>query len=917
MANYDVDIEIALRGADKLKNLQSDLRAVTRHVGKVNAATIKLNKALGENFSRKNIANVNNYSNAVRRAERALRNAAAGTDAEKRAVSALVTAQKEYNAQLDRQNKLIEEEKRAQGIPTSAKRRPLAAPGATGNNQVSFRSSLASPVLGARNIAGSPMATAFGFEPSGSEGGRAKPSRFGSAVQAGAFPLLFGGGPAQALGGALGGFMTQDIFGPATVGLQVAGGFIDQTVSSLGDLGRALESGKNVVTAYEAAVGRLSEGKKEYLNALEQSGQKQKLYNEITKQASKDLGFLGDLLIINAENAATFDSALGSLANAAKSLAAAPFIFLGAETFGGVNPMQQQDKLTQAAKDRVNAAREETATVGLTLQTKQKQFALDSKLTERNIEALAAAQTAEIVDEKRLAIAKAESDLMKGLITKSEKDLEITKATEQAEKKLLGVERQRLSNAEKLQQKKDQIARDAARAAVENLQFDTEQTKESTKALKLQDQLRHQINMQIVDEQVNRTAILNGEKAGLQEALALADRRHKAEQGLLTIENASIRVALTGHATEREINQIIQTRNELLHRNTLARKAELENALTQLQIEKDINTLRAGQETAGISTDLTRAIEDTQFNIANPFNTEDSEMLDLRINQIRRLEDAESDLNAKIKEQDILLRSGTAEQKQKAAEQKQRLQDRLNLYRALLPQLDAVEQAELRQQQILERVQPIADAVASGVMNIFTSIADGSKDAKEAFADMLKAVAAALAQQAAVMIAQYIAIGIARIFAGIPGVGENTFSGKGAGSVTGKTFSTTMSGLAEGGYVDKPTTALIGEGGEPEFVIPQSKMRESMARFNAGARGSNVIPAEGGGSYSSPAGSTGTVVNYNGPTLSFNSEDYVPVSAVDGIINEAAKRGAKAGESRTFASLQNSRSRRSRIGLGR
>jgi hypothetical protein len=30
--------------------------------------------------------------------------------------------------------------------------------------------------------------------------------------------------------------------------------------------------------------------------------------------------------------------------------------------------------------------------------------------------------------------------------------------------------------------------------------------------------------------------------------------------------------------------------------------------------------------------------------------------------------------------------------------------------------------------------------------------------------------------------------------------------------------------FADGGYVDRPTLALIGEGGEGEYVIPESKM---------------------------------------------------------------------------------------------
>ena len=94
MANYNVDIEVALRGARELKVLKDSLKGVNKEVGRLNAATIKAGKALRGTFSAKDIGNVNNYSKAVAKAERALRNAAFGTEAEKRAVNALVTAQK-------------------------------------------------------------------------------------------------------------------------------------------------------------------------------------------------------------------------------------------------------------------------------------------------------------------------------------------------------------------------------------------------------------------------------------------------------------------------------------------------------------------------------------------------------------------------------------------------------------------------------------------------------------------------------------------------------------------------------------------------------------------------------------------------------------------------------------------------------
>ena len=73
-----------------------------------------------------------------------------------------------------------------------------------------------------------------------------------------------------------------------------------------------------------------------------------------------------------------------------------------------------------------------------------------------------------------------------------------------------------------------------------------------------------------------------------------------------------------------------------------------------------------------------------------------------------------------------------------------------------------------------------------------------------------------------------------------------------------------------------------------------------MERYSAGARGQGVIP--GGGTVASGSGvsSAPTTVNYTGPVLSFNSEAYVPKSAIPEIINSAARRGAQEGESKVM-----------------
>ena len=121
--------------------------------------------------------------------------------------------------------------------------------------------------------------------------------------------------------------------------------------------------------------------------------------------------------------------------------------------------------------------------------------------------------------------------------------------------------------------------------------------------------------------------------------------------------------------------------------------------------------------------------------------------------------------------------------------------------------------------------------------------------------------------------------------------------------------------FANGGVATGPTLGLIGEGGEDEYVIPSSKMEGAMQRYSAGARGQGVVPGGGTVASGSGVGSGGTTVNYTGPILNFNGDDYVPRSAVGDIINTAAKRGAAAGSSQTMRSLKNSRSQRAGIGI--
>jgi hypothetical protein len=102
---------------------------------------------------------------------------------------------------------------------------------------------------------------------------------------------------------------------------------------------------------------------------------------------------------------------------------------------------------------------------------------------------------------------------------------------------------------------------------------------------------------------------------------------------------------------------------------------------------------------------------------------------------------------------------------------------------------------------------------------------------------------------------------------------------------------------ANGGYVTGRTNAVIGEGGEPEYVIPSSKMAQAMANYSAGARGNAVL---GGGAPQ-------VNVTYSGSTVSLNGQDYISRKDVPGLLSSAVNQ--------TIATLGGSPSARKRAGV--
>ena len=222
----------------------------------------------------------------------------------------------------------------------------------------------------------------------------------------------------------------------------------------------------------------------------------------------------------------------------------------------------------------------------------------------------------------------------------------------------------------------------------------------------------------------------------------------------------------------------------------------------------------------------------------------------------------------------------------------------------------------------LNQVQAASDAIGTAFGDSVREVIKGTKSIGDAVADMLNRIADHFLNTAADLMAQqasnWLFKAILNGIGGGLGGGSNNFGGMGV-KMNSATYDFPIgnySSFSTGGYVDRPTKGLIGEGGEGEYVIKESQMAGAMNRWSQGNRGKSVIHGSDGGVGSNQAGgSSEIVVNYTGPSLVFNEQEYLPKSAVPEIIDSAARRGAEAGQSKVLSQLKNSRSQRSRVGV--
>ena len=191
-----------------------------------------------------------------------------------------------------------------------------------------------------------------------------------------------------------------------------------------------------------------------------------------------------------------------------------------------------------------------------------------------------------------------------------------------------------------------------------------------------------------------------------------------------------------------------------------------------------------------------------------------------------------------------------------------------NIYEANAPgtrlRTFAIEaQAQLNdlEQLALTVSQSIADSLSQAFTDGLTGLFEGTKTAKQVFADMLKGMSQVLMREATRMIATYIAIGLARKFAGMFGGGGDKAGDMGAKltamdqympkpNAKGNTFANGIHPFAMGGVVTSPTlfrfanggamrTGLMGEAG-PEAIMPLTRGPGGRLGVDASGSGGGV-----------------------------------------------------------------------------
>jgi hypothetical protein len=621
------------------------------------------------------------------------------------------------------------------------------------------------------------------------------------------FPLLFGGGPGAVLGGAAGALAAGGAGGFAfQIGLSAIGQQFDIATESSREFVRALRENGDAAGYLESTLGTLDPAVKKTISNLQQAGQTAKAAQLTKAQLAQVVGTDGVTALER------FGLASEKANRKLKELGLQAFVQLAklsnlfGNLFFGAGPRTGPgEDVTNAVKD---AAQARQRSIGL-LKLEAELAGVNRDLEFDRAQAL----------EKQIAARERDDEIARSRqLLDVDQDLgryqdERRQAELTYQQKIAALDVQRQNRQRKLTNE----------AATSNLRVQQAQITFEQNRVNLQSQV-----LQLGKTDLERLNIQEEEQRRLykleQNALQL-----KLQQNLVDVKEQDIRNDLVD-IYNIELKQLKDKFDaQKLITAEQKRQLELQNQQKAITSQGAIQSQR-GQ--MGLQLQSLRGAMDPAF--MGPFGgaslTEQTlaKQLELDLQEQNRL--------IRIKEIDVARGVATENEVNDLV----RLRDEYELFQT---EINAATVQQERFNEALGFTRPAVDSVFSSLM----SVAEGTKTAQEAFADFLRTIANMLVDVAAQMIATYIAIGIARSFAGMGGGGGETNAqfmertGKldmGIGDLYKR---------ANGGAVSSGTPYLVGERGPELFVpgaqgniVPNNAMSGANIVVNVDAKGTQA-----------------------------------------------------------------------------
>ena len=808
--------------------------------------------------------------------------------------------------------------------------------------------------------------------------------KFGENLALGAgFPLLFGGGPGAVAGSALGSFVGTG-FGGQILGGAI-GQILDQAIQKTAQLGSALqtldiskieESGVRInanletqisllrqtgsayaaqqllqqeVFATTGAIPGTIEGISDSVNVLSSA------WSEFTAAAGATLGIIGAPfaaalgaalrivnLILKGFNVAA--SALGGLIQKTgewviELVAGGEALKNIQDYFDSLNPAIDEargkyapilsDLNSQVLLNRELLELEKQKTTGKTSEGKDRNLDLTAQQKILTI-------NAEIDNEIR-EVNKDITEATKSQVEEAVRLLNVKRNQKVEEVQIESViQRQRAA-----EDARDKAARDAERAAREAARAAEEAARAAEQRNKAALNLNKEYytdKLKALDLDIQQAAINKGTEASLSLQLERLGASAELRTKILTTEFNIALTEATKLGTVNKTTALYAQKFKLLQGELNIEQKVTQQKLAQTKLEKQLSLDVLQRNKQKTIRDLQVQQNNVGLDIA-AFTT-DPRLIEKARQQLNQLNRAYEKAQPVEEQIDILQREiqaggldeATLKFKQEALAIRQ---SELSAIREELTLLDSLEQRQLRLQQFYQTygqlIQSVSGEIANAVTFGVSEMIRGTKTAEEVFSQFLNAVGEALLSAAQQMIASYIAIGIAKMFAGFGGGGGLGSSASNVAAYAplakGGTFGNGVAAFAKGGtfsnsIVSSPTLFKFADGGTTRTGLMGEAGPEAIMPLKRGSDGSLGVQATGlrEAMGRPPGGATGSpVLNMSFQSTTINGVEYVSRDQLEAAMaqtrRQAAKEGASRGMNMTLDKIQNSPSTRSRVGI--